>query len=230
MADRTRALLAVALVAVLAGPGSAATDDVTGRWILRTPLGDVGGLYRVLLEAGTGRYRLEVALQESDQSPTPETIAHRRGRGWTVCGGPDGSFVQAWSERWHQVGPRAGGFLAELAALPVAWSRRDADGGARAATRPLVLTDWRDLPEDWRPVDWRPTRGNRLRRHMVTRGLGRGGPGVKLRADLEGPLLTLTTARWPVTIEAGVARHLGDGPDWPAEAYLPLWPLAEFRP
>lgn len=222
--------LVIALLVTLTPAAVAGTDMATGTWWLRTPLGDAGGRYRLLSEPDAGQWRLEIMLDLAEAPATDVALADRAGRGWTLCGGEDGTFLQPWDEKWHQLGVEAGGFLRSLAALPLQWFRSVAEpAGSPAGDRTLILRDWADLPEFWRPIDWRTTRGGRLRRQMVARGLGRGGPGLVLDARFGGSGLVLTTARWPVTIEAAVSSTQLDGPDWPAEAYLPLWPLSEFE-
>ncbi len=170
-------------------------------------------------DEASGAWRLEIALADGAAPTLPADLRRRHGRGWTLCGGPDGAFIQPWNEKWRQVGPATAGFLDQLAATLTP--------PAEAGRQRLVLTSWDDLPAGWRPPGPPAPVGGRLHRHMVVRGLGRGGDGLVVTVDPTGTGLRLTTTRWPVVLEArpGDATRRGD---LPAEAFLPLWPLAEF--
>ncbi|MEZ4388312.1 MAG: hypothetical protein R3D98_12210 [Candidatus Krumholzibacteriia bacterium] len=223
MASRGRVLvvLALALVAGLCpvGAARAATEELEGRWRLGSPLGEVAGPWLLVRDHAAAAWRLELAVAETGSGPTRDDLRARRGRGWTICAGPDGAFIQPWNERWSEVGPATARFLSALVAA--------VGHPESAATGRLVLPSWDDLPAAWQPPRRVPAEGGRLHRRLVERGLGRGGDGlvVSSRATADG--LRWSTRRWPVVLlTRTLARALT--PDLPPEAFLPLWPLAQF--
>jgi hypothetical protein len=174
-----------------------------------------------------------VALDEDGQRVARDDLLQRRGRGWTLAGQPVGGFVQPWSEPWRAVGPAA---AAAFGGVLDRWRGAVADDDPPArprrwrpapqhADQVVTLTGWDDLPAEWR-LAARPRQGGDLRRRLTARGLGRGGDGVVLRLRrLEGALVARSN-RWPGTLTLAAPGH--EAATLPPEAFLPLWPLAEF--
>ncbi len=231
-------LLGMLLAACL--PAAAADDHHlrSGTWRLETPLGAATGPF-LMIESRPGEtWRCEIAVAEDGRWPANDDLRHRKGRGWTLSGTTEGGFVQPWSEPWRVLGPSATSALGEiLERLIVGESVASAssrDGHRRWRTAeprrpmPVILDDWEGLPAAWRPPESGPVTGGALRRRLSTRGLGRGGDGLVLDLAWHGEELVATTARWPGKIELNLLDV--ESLDLPAEAYLPLWPLAEFLP
>jgi hypothetical protein len=211
---------------------------VHGTWRLESPLGEVAGPFLVVQERQGLSYRCEIAVAEQGRWPTRDELDQRRGRGWTLTRTPESSFVQPWSEPWRELGAEAAGACGELIArwrvgdledFAIPWSRpRRWRPRQELRPRPVVLDDWAGLPAAWRPPARGTEQAGQLRRRLTTRGLGRGGDGLVLDLRWEGEELVATSARWPGRL---VLRESGSEQlALPAEAYLPLWPLAEFRP
>ena len=239
-ADRRVLVVACMLFCVLARPSLAATESDRlqhGRWRLETPLGTATGPCLVVENAGEDAgdsWRCEIAMAEGGAWPSPEDVLHRRGRGWTITATPDGSFVKPWSEPWRQLGPAAGQAFASMlrewngAAAAAARTTERHRWRLRESTRPepVILDDWAGLPDAWRPPGEGVGDGGVLRRRLTARGRGRGGDGLVLDLRWEGDDLVATSARWPGRV---VLIKTGAEPvDVPPEAFLPLWPLAEF--
>lgn len=241
MVDDRRPMMLVASGLLLLATVAASAEEIPaqlleGRWNLRTPLGQIGGAVLLLRadggadggaaggEAGGVGWRCEVAVAEDGILPSAADLRHRRGRGWTLVGGPDGGVVQPWSGPWRELGAEATVALGELVG---AWAEGDGSGG-RARSR-VILRSWEALPPAWRP-DSRsaaPPVG-RLRRELTTRGGGRGGPGAVLRLVPAGRDLEVTSVRWPATLVVGPPASVAVRV--PPEAFLPLWPLADLLP
>lgn len=209
-----------------------------GRWSLQTPLGDAGGPLLLLLGPGAD-WRLEVGLDPPHGPADTGHLLRRQGEGWTLAGDAEGGFTQPWNEGWRAFGPRA---AARLHDLLLAWLE-----GPRTKSAPDEIRRWRlpmrpatprlpaPAPEIWLAPQQgeaigTPAPGARhdLRRRLTGRGLGRGGPELALRAEWRGASFLVNTARWPgrLTLERIATRPLSA----PAEAFLPLWPLAELLP
>ena len=92
----------------------------------------------------------------------------------------------------------------------------------------MVLEDWAGLPASWRPPAPGPDEVGDLRRRLAARGLGRGGDGLVLSLRWDEGGLVATSARWPGRLV--LRRTGGEAAELPPEAFLPLWPLAEFLP
>ena len=214
-------VISLLLAAVMAAgsPAGGASIRQVGAWRLDTPLGRAAGPFLLVADAETAHWRLELALDGDGPRHRLEDLQARRGRGWTICGGDGAAFVQGWNERWHEVGSGTAGALAALAGA-VAGQRTTGDSR-------VVLPTWDDMPAAWRPPGRRPQPGHRLRRQLTLRGLGAGGDGLVLswRETIDG--LEFTTTRWPVRVVMATLAT-DQELDLPAEAYLPLWPLAEF--
>lgn len=205
----------LAAFSLLASPAWSATAEAEGRWRLDTPLGAVAGAWLLVQDEAAGAWRLELGVVEEGPGGPPADLRRRQGRGWTFCGLDDQTFVQTWHGKWWQAGPSTAAFLRELATVAMDGPRR------------LVLATWDDLPPDWRPPGREPPPGGLLRRRLVSRGLGRGGDGLVVSVAARDEGVRLTTTRWPVSIEvASPTCRRGD--DLPAEAFLPLWSLADF--
>lgn len=205
----------MAVVALLlAAPARSATDESEGVWRLESPLGTVAGSWLLVQDATGGAWRLELGL--AGDGPGAD-LRRRQGRGWTFCSLDDEAFVQPWHGKWWQAGPATASFLGRLATVAIDPPRR------------LVLASWDDLPSDWRPPGRKPPPGGDLRRRLVMRGLGRGGDGLVVSVAASDCGVRLTTTRWPVGIEVAVLERR-QGVDLPAEAFLPLWPLADVVP
>lgn len=232
-----RCALAVLLVFVLAIPSVAAQETglMQGWWRAVSPLGEISGPF-VALDDGQGSWRLDLLLPGRSEATAgnQRDLLRRHGEGWTLCGAPSAAFVQTWSSPWHQVGPATADFLGELAHR-LRCAQRSLSGtavGDRRSSR-LILASWEELPERWRPPSRRLQDRGRLRRDLVERGLGAGGDGLVVTARDQGGSLRLTSTRWPVTIVLEpVTPELAVPEGWipPAEAFLPLWPLADLLP
>jgi len=230
----------LAVIAILGGTtaiAQAADDDADtvwiGSWRLETPLGTAHGTLLYLV-ADRGAWRCELAVAEAGDEPRRTDLLHRRGRGWTLVGGPDGGYVQPWDEGWQALASASEGALAQLLRVWTGASPRSgpagrgpgAPGGRSPGPQPVVLDRWEDLPADWRPPDELPSTGGDLRRRLTSRGRGRGGPGLVLYLRPRAAALEVGTTRWPGRLT--VAGPVHEVADVPAEAYLPLWPLADF--
>lgn len=218
MASRRWPLVVIAL-AVAATTAGAGTDLFQGRWRLSSPLGGIEGVWLLVHDASAEAWRLELAVDDRGEAPAAADLRRRRGRGWTLCGRNDAAFVQPWHGKWWQASPATAGFLRQLAMVA---------RPAGPSSRRLVVDTWDDLPPSWRPPGRQPPEGGRLRRELVTRGLGRGGDGLVVTAAAHASGVSLSTTRWPVRVEIDPPAHRL-GPDLPAEAFLPLWPLADFE-
>jgi hypothetical protein len=232
-----------AVLLVLVTPGQAAEEAVVcndlhhGTWLLETPLGEASGPFLVARTPDGAFWRCEVALVEDGRWPSREDILRRRGRGWTITHTPDGSFAQPWNEPWQELGGATARSLGQLIdrwrgvdlrefatwSYPRRWRPREP-----WQPRPVVLDDWGGLPASWRPPGEGPDTVGHLRRRLVTRGLGRGGEGLVLELRWDQAALVATTARWPGRLSLN--RTGSEPAALPAEAYLPLWPLAQFLP
>lgn len=217
MASRCWPLVLLA-VAVAASSARADTDHYQGQWRLASPLGGLEGVWLLVHDASADAWRLELAVDQGDGLPPSADLQRRHGRGWTLCGLASDAFVQPWHGKWWQASPATADFLRELAMVARATG---------APSRRLVIATWDDLPPSWRPPGREPPEGGRLRRQLVTRGLGRGGDGLVVTAAALAGGVRLTTTRWPVHIDIAPPAHRR-GADLPAEAFLPLWPLADF--
>jgi len=236
-------LLALFLTPVETVLADEAPADIlrAGIWRVDTPLGSVTGPCLYLVDgADCTNWRCEIAVAESGVWPTRDDLLERRGYGWTMTGSVDGGFIQPWHEPWRQLGHSATLSMADLLRW---WSggsgRQDAgvDGGnshyrwrPRRSGSPVsvIFDDWSGLPETWRPPTTGARAGGSLRRQLTTRGTGRGGDGLVLDLSWEDERLAVTSARWPgrLIIEKGADEWTAV----PEEAFLPLWPLAEFLP
>jgi len=197
---------------LLASTAWAATSEAEGTWRLESPLGEVAGTWLLVRDEAAGAWRFEVGLDDRDPGAD---LRRRQGRGWTFSGLLDEAFVQPWHGSWWQAGVATAAFLQGLATVAIDPPRR------------LVLTTWEDLPVAWRPPGREPPPGGLLRRQLVRRGLGRGGDGLVVSVAERNAGVRLTTTRWPVSIEVGLPTRRR-GSDLPAEAFLPLWSLADF--
>lgn len=234
----TAFVLAVVVLAVVNGATAGRVLLSHGRWSLATPLGEAAGPFLVVDDHGAATWRCEIAVAESGGWPDRQDLMRRQGRGWTITSTPDGSFVQPWDGPWRELGGSAARSLGELIGR---WLAGDRSASGASGTRPdrwrpveawrpcpVVLREWTGLPADWRPVDDGPATGGALRRRLVARGRGRGGDGLVLDLRWMGDDLVATTARWPGRI--ALRRTGNESAELPVEAYLPLWPLAEFLP
>jgi len=223
-------LLATVPAVADAAPPRPVARLVSGQWQAISPLGRVSGPY-LSLSDGHGSWR--PALAWPDEGMRPDLL-RRHGRGWTLCGGPGAAFVQTWSSPWNQVGAGTAGFLSALSrTLEQAQGPWPRESSTAPASVRLILPSWDELPASWRPPTRRLADRGRLRRDLIERGLGAGGDGLVVVARDHRGGLRLTSARWPVTIElvpdADVPPR-AEGWIPPAEAFLPLWPLADLLP
>ena len=239
-ADRVRGALAgigVVVGLLVCGCSAAVAQDADGAWTLSSPLGTVSG--RVLVLRGADdRWRCEMAPHGTTTPVTRQTLLHRRGQGWTLVASPEAGFVQPWHEPWRKTGPEAGAALGELFALwldgvPSAGAPSEEKARWRLAgpafPATVELDSWAALPTDWRPPGRATTAGQgRLRKRMTARGRGHGGDGLRFLIRWVDGCFEMTTAQWPGRLETD--PPVQESVTVPAEAYLPLWPLADFLP
>ncbi|HOX26307.1 MAG TPA: hypothetical protein PLL30_06925 [Candidatus Krumholzibacteria bacterium] len=226
------------LAIVLAGglaPGAAAAGETlrVADWTLVTPLGDASGRLLYLASPATGQWRCEIAVDRGGSGLTRADLLRRSGSGWTVTGGPAGGFVQPWDEAWRPLGSGAQAAMQRFLDLWVREAGRPAAGGPGRWRRPeaaavptVALATWADLPAAWRPPDDEALPGGQLRRRLAERGRGRGGDGLVLRLRWSGGDLVVTSTRWPGDLT--LTDAVPEAASVPDEAFLPLWPLAEF--
>lgn len=210
MTGRVAVLLVTALMWRLTGTAVAAPlDDTAGTLIEGSWRGTVlgrsaTGSFLLLVDDG-GWVRLELAQGRTGDL---QALMARRGEGWTVVTDPDGTGTSnAWGEEWRTLEP-------DLAALV-------ARGGAAVAQAPAGLFATRRVVR-------REGGATDLRRRLVRRGRGRGGPGEVLRisGDSHGRV-TIIGSRRPGHLELGpLRRHPVHYPN--GEAFVPLWPLADI--
>jgi hypothetical protein len=233
-AERTAAVVAIlaGCLAARIGAQPLATEGQAG-WSLASPLATSRGI-ALWLDDGAGSWRLEIAVAQ-DGDPAVADLLERRGEGWTVaCAGGSSVLLQPWGKPWRETGAD---FAAAAATVLARWEGSGAT--THPARRPWRATSVRDgepegalvveaLPDDWNPAGGAGNAGGGLRRELATRGRGRGGLGLRLRLarTLDGGL-ALTSARWPGRLSL-MRPVLSRRPDVPAEAYLPIWSLAEI--
>ena len=216
-----------------------------GEWTLVSPLGTIEGRWLLITGALGHACRCELAVTEAGRPALPDDLIVRRGRGWTLCVGDDGStgghgFVQSWEEGWQPAGPEA---LAAIAGILNATddgqhmdqgdmrgllSSRLTRRGYRERPERVVLGSWDGLPESWRPPDEGTTgTGGGLRRRLASIARGRGAEGLVLQLQLRGGELLATSVRWPgrLVLRQSSRRN---APTLPAEAFLPMWPMDTF--
>jgi hypothetical protein len=225
------AVLAAGLAAAADGQSLATEGRAT--WQLSSPLVSARGL-ALWLNDGAGSWRLEIGVAEDTNQSVAELFA-RRGNGWTLaCAGGSSVLLQPWGEPWREAGPDFGtavaavlgrweGSTAEVCSASVLWRA----GPARVVTEREAITVG-ELPDDWNPGAAAGAAGGNLRRELTARGRGRGGPGLRLRLGrTQDGDLELTSARWPGRLHLSPATSSRRA-DVPAEAYLPIWSLAEI--
>ncbi len=234
-ADRAAVAVVVlaACLAAVAGAQVPATEG-QGAWRLTSPLVSSRGL-ALWLSDGAGSWRLEIGVGE-DEAPRPSDLFARHGEGWTLsCAGGSPVLMQPWGEPWRETGP---GFAAAVAAVLGRWE------GSAAKGEPATVR-WRagppenaesgeaitagDLPQDWNPAGAAGTGGGGLRRELTSARprarRPRAAPAISGCTRDGG--LELTSARWPGRLHLSPATA-NRRPDVPAEAYLPIWSLAEI--
>lgn len=217
-----RRCLAVILLLLAAMPAvawaTASAVQSSGFWYLETPLGTVDGACWIIRDPARGAWRLEVVVSTGEAASSGSDLKQRRGEGWTLCSTGDAAFSQRWHHPWTQPGAETASMLAELVTT-----------GSDSARNPLrlVLRSLAGLPEAWRPPGGHAVQGGALRRQLVIRGLGRGGPGLVIRGRWLGDALELSSSRWPgrLVIELLVATPVVDVPP---ETFLPIWSLADL--
>jgi hypothetical protein len=210
-----------------------------GQWSVQTPMGTAGGPVLCLVEQQRS-WRLDFLVDSGDLDKPVEDLLKRRGEGWTLAGGQNGGFSQPWHQPWRQLSSTSTAAMHELILMmitdqnhqeeldkptPRRWRRPLPERDAR-----ITIADWRDLIvlPDRHGRDADPMRSSRgdLRRRSVIRGLGRGGEDLCLNLRRNGPRVVLSTARWPgsLVIMLKEERRMVV----PTEAFLPLWPVADF--
>jgi hypothetical protein len=214
---------------------------VSTTWRLQTALGEAeGGM--LLLRGPDHRWRLEVAIAPSGRTPLPverTRLAQRQGEGWTLTLEPDSGFLQPWHEPWRSLSPQA---IRAIDDLLERWLDCVGDTGpvvgprrwrqpvqARSESLPVpdlerLVLDPADLPDAVRP----PGPAGGLRARLVARGLGRGAVGLGLKARWTAEDLQMHSSRWPGGLSIRLTGNQAVAV--PAEAFLPLWPLADFLP
>jgi hypothetical protein len=193
-----------------------------------------------------GEARLEIApLDSLPGSPGQDLLRllARRGEGTTiVCPDAGTMLLQPWGSEWRQVDPPLTAELQVLARAAMAGrdpQRTRWDSWARVlsrAERPWAPLRWRRPAPDGRQLRLEvgaPVAGSSegLRRALVTRGRGRGGPGeiwrLRWRTPGSEPRLEIHSSRWPGGLEIWQIRtrtvHYPE-----EETFLPLWNLEEL--
>jgi hypothetical protein len=195
----------------------------------------------------SGEARLEVAALDSLSASSADDLHRllvRQGEGTTIVT-PDEQtmLLQQWGGKWREVKPP---LTAELQVLARA-------AMADQVPRDLNWSPWaRPLPESNRQparLRWQREReGNGarlrlevggqapgspvgLRRALVSRGHGRGGPGeiwrLSWRSRGGDAVLEVQSSRWPGGLEIWDARAISvDYPEY--ETFLPLWNLGDL--
>ncbi len=194
-----------------------------------------------------GEARVEIApLDSLPGAPGQELqrLLTRQGEGTTiVCPDAQTMLLQPWGGEWRQVEPP---LTAELQALArAAMAARDPrragwDSWARVLPevaraparlrwlRARAAADRQLRLEVGEPPGDSP---GGLRRALVARGSGRGGPGeiwrLSWRAPGSEPRLEINSSRWPGGLEIWQTRAMAvDYPEY--ETFLPLWNLADL--
>lgn len=239
-----RGLPVLAWFAVLLA-GTAAADDgvryLSAGWQLDSPLGASGGILLGLI-GPSGWWRLDIGLDAGGLGCSADDVMRRRGEGWTLAGAQGGGFYQAWHAPWRRI--RAG-TIAALEQMVLHWSSAQHDGATRRDREPQrwrpsfycenvgeVAVDLKDLHVidvlDGESATVRSAGPGGLRRRLVVRGQGRGGEGIRVQLRKDGSVLVVSSRRWPgrLTVTTTAEERIVV----PAEAYLPLWPLADFLP
>lgn len=210
-------------------------DLITTTWRLDSVLGTAeGGM--IVLRGPDHRWRLEVATAPPGRSPL---LAERQGEGWTLALEPGSGILQPWDAPWRPISPSA---IRALDDLLERWldNQEDSKAGdgprrwrqearARSGGLPLpdlegLVLDPADLPDAAQP----PAAAAGLRQRLVARGSGRGATGLGLKARWTAEGLDLHSNRWPGGLHVRLTGRQAIAV--PAEAFLPLWPLADFLP
>lgn len=238
------AALALALGATLSGQAQATTPPApdegalaagvstarlaTAAWSLHTPLGEEFG--RLLVAGGeAGAWRLEVGLARLGSMPDA-ALLERQGDGWTFCAIGAEAFAQRWGEGWRTMPAGSARAIGDLIGTWLGDDRRRSVDPARAhrwrASERARPPQW-TLPALASLIDGETTpQVDRLRATLVRRGEGRGGAQLAVVGRQEGGDFYLTSPRWPGRLIVGPAALRATA--LPAEAFLPLWPLADF--
>jgi len=210
-----------------------------GAWKLSSPLGEISGPLIVLQDHDGSSWRCEIGLHDQAMVDPRRDLLHRTGRGWTITCSAGEGFMQPWNDAWHPLGREVTDTFQQMI---VAWEKglSPAEPASQSSSRHrwqasplagqkhqvLVLDSLDDLPASWQIQPSSSQETGHLRRRLTTRGRGRGGDGVVLKLSIEDGNLNITSVRWPGRL---VLVRQGWVPmTTPAEAYLPLWPLADF--
>lgn len=240
--DRGVWFLALLLMVVWSPASGSETMSASlrdGVWQLSSPLGEISGPLIVLQDHDGSSWRCEVGLQDQAMVDPRSDLLHRTGRGWTITCSEGEGFIQPWNDAWHPLGSEVtetfqqmivawemGISPGEPAAPPSFRHRWQATPHHGQTHQVLVLDSLDDLPASWQLQPRSSHETGHLRRRLTTRGRGRGGEGVVLKLTVEEGNLNITSVRWPgrlVLVRQGWVPMPA-----PPEAYLPLWPLADF--
>jgi len=185
-------------------PGDATGTLIDGIW-RGTALGRTADGRFLLLVDEEGRVRLELARGSALDL---HSLLARRGDGWTVVTDKEhGGTRNAWGQQWQSLDRD----LAALVAGGAAAVAGTPDGGA--ASRHVVLQAESSMG---------------LRRRLVQRGRGRGGPGevLRIRGEKSGEI-TITGTRRPGRLELGSLRR--QTILYPRrETFVTIWSLADL--
>lgn len=187
---------------------------VVARWRAEA-FGRVAAGRAAWVTAPDGSVRIDLALDD-DRPGSPDAAGdplRQQGHGWTLVAGPGGDGVYgAWDREW--------------AVAPVGLTAlvRQVVAPAAAPSRPRAVVLEFDPAES---VDGAPAPAD-LRRQLVQRGRGGGGPGERLtvRHDRQAGVCRVRSSRRPGALELRPepARGVSGAV---AEVFLPWWPLAE---
>lgn len=214
---------------------------LVGQFRIESPIGAFEGPL-VALVGFRASWRFDVGIDSDPTQEAAERVLQRRGEGWTMAGGRDTGFSQAWHRPWQRLSRpaarAAGELLHRLADGPGAHPGAASEGArrwrpaARLQDESIVVGDLWELaampPQNARIGQHDRIGAGELRRGLVFRGRGQGGDGLVLRLRWTPSSLMIYSRRWAASLMITTADH--GLVQMPPDAFLPLWPLADFLP